>query len=147
MFDKMNADMGKDAEQVEAVRKMLGQTNAVSVTKIGPGGTIAGYTTEKYLVTGPLQMEIWSAPKLKVPALYYDALKMSIARNPVFDMGRMYDEMKKITGMTLKSVITIKLMNMEIKTTTVVTAVEKGPIPASTFAVPADYKAAPAKIH
>ncbi len=147
MFDKMNASMGKDAEQLEAVRKMMGQTAAVTVTKQGPGETIAGYATEKYLVTGPVQMEIWAAPELKIPALYYDAIKMSIPRNPVFDMSKMFDEMKKISGMTLKSVTTIKLLNMEMKTTAVVTSVEKGAIPPSTFAVPADYKQVSPKVN
>jgi hypothetical protein len=140
LFAKMSAEMSKNAEQAEAVRKMIGQTAAVSVIKQGPGETIAGYATEKYLVTGPLQMEIWAAPELKVPALYYDAIKMSIPRNPIFDVGTMYDEMKKISGITLKSVTTMKMLDVEIKTTSIVTSVKKGTIPASMFAVPSDYK-------
>jgi len=90
-------------------------------------------------------MEIHAAPDLKIPALYYDAMKMRVQRNPLFDMSKLYDEMKKIKGYALKTVMTTKMMNMVTQTTTVVTSVEKGPIPPSTFEVPAGYKLVPMK--
>jgi hypothetical protein len=46
----------------------------------------------------------------------------------------------------MKTVATMKLMNMEIETETVVTSVERKPIPPSTFEIPADYKQVPADI-
>lgn len=150
MFTKKTAEAGPDQEKMAQMRKMMGQmgqqmTDSVTVTKVGPGETIAGYETEKYLVKGFMEMEISAAPSLKMPALYYDAMKMRALRNPMFDMSKLYDEMKKIQGMALKTVMTMKMMNMEIKTVTEVTSVEKGPVPASTFEVPAGYKAVPMK--
>jgi len=53
-------------------------------------------------------MEIHAAPGLKLPALYYDAMKMRAPRNPMFDMSKLYDEMKKIKGMALKTVTTMR---------------------------------------
>jgi len=147
IFDKVGAEMDKNKEAMEAMKKMMGQAaGSFTVTKVGPGGNIAGYATEHYLIAGPMEMEIWAAPELKMPELYYDALKMRIPRNPMFDMGKMYDEMKKINGMALKSNTTIKMMGQEMKTSTVVTAVEKGSIPASKFEVPAGYKSVPNKM-
>jgi hypothetical protein len=90
-----------------------------------------------------MEMELWAAPDLKVPAQYYDAMKLRMPRNPMFDMGKMYDEMKKINGMALKNITTMKMMNMEMKTTRIVTSVDKSTIPASTFEVPAGYKLVP----
>ena len=125
----------------------MGQAAAsFTVSKQGPGEAIAGYATEKYLIQGPMEMEIWAAPDLKIPATYYDVMKLQMPANPMFDMGKLYDEMKKISGITLKSVMTMKMMNMEMKTTKVVTSVEKGSIPASVFEVPAGYKLVQAKI-
>lgn len=146
MRNKQSSEMGMDKEQMEQMRKVMGNmADSFSVTKLGAGETIAGYATEKYLIKGPMEMEIHAAPDLKLPALYYDAMKMRVQRNPMFDMGKLYDEMKKIKGYALKTVMTTKMMNMQMQTTTVVTSLEKGPIPASTFEVPAGYKQVPMK--
>jgi hypothetical protein len=143
MLAKMSAGQGKEenAKAMAAMREMMGQVaTSISVTKVSAGENIAGYATEKYQVTGPMAMEIWAAPALKMPALYYDAMKVFMPKNPMFDMGKLYDEMKKIQGIPLKTVTTMKMMNTEMKTTAVVTSVDKTPIPASVFQVPAGYK-------
>jgi hypothetical protein len=145
-IDNATAKMGEDQEQMEAMRQMMGNVSAdFAVAKQGAGGTIAGYATEKYLVTGPVSMEIWAAPELAVPASYYDALKVQMPRNPLFDTVKMYEEFKKIDGITLKEVMTMNMMGMSFSTTSVVTSVEKGPIPGSRFEIPAGYKAVPFK--
>ncbi|MBI3939947.1 MAG: DUF4412 domain-containing protein [Acidobacteria bacterium] len=142
------AGMNMKKEEMEAMRQMMGQTTGeTTVTKQGPGEAIAGYSTEKYLVKMPmLEMQIWTASDLAVPAVYYDAMKLSMPPNPMFDMGKMYDEFKKIKGMTVKTVMNMSMMGMNMSTTTVVTSVEKGKIPASTFDVPAGYKSVPMKM-
>lgn len=145
MMSKLGSEMSADKEQMEMMKKVMGQmATSYSVTKQGPGEEIAGYATEKYLIQGPMQMEIWAAPSLKIPTAYYDVMKLRIPPNPMFDMRKLYDEMKKISGLTLKTVMTMKMtmgqMNMESKTTKIVTSVEKGSIPASVFEVPAGYK-------
>jgi hypothetical protein len=144
MMDKASAAMQQmDGEAAAAMRKMMGGGGPMNftVTKIGPGEQIAGYATEKYSVTGgPMQMQIWAAPDVKVPAAYYDAMKARLRPNPMFDMAKMYDEFKKINGMSLKTISTMKMMGREMTTTTVVSSVEKGAVPASTFEIPAGYK-------
>jgi hypothetical protein len=146
MMDKVGEQMkGMDPQQLEAMRKMMGQTlGDVKVTPQGAGETIAGYATEKYLISmGPMEMELSTAPIIQIPPAYYNAMKLRMPKNPMFDMGKMYDEMRKVKGMTMKNVMNMKIMNMSMTTTTVVTSVEKGSIPASTFAVPAGYTSTP----
>jgi hypothetical protein len=141
ILNKVNSGMPQDPEAMAAIKKMMGGSSApLTVTKQGPGETVAGYATEKYLVTGPIEMEIWATPDLQLPAAYYDAIKMRLPANPVLDMGKMYDAFKQINGMAMKSVLKMKVMSMSITTTTEVTSVQKGAIPPSTFEVPAGYK-------
>jgi hypothetical protein len=140
MAARVGAEMEKNREQLETMKKMMGQVSEnFTVERVGPGDTIAGFKTEKYLVKGPFEMEVWAAPELKTPTQYYDILKMRIPKNPLFDAGKMYDEMKKIDGMTLRSVMTVRMMGRETKTTTEAVSVEKTTLPAETFAVPAGY--------
>jgi hypothetical protein len=141
MMDKATAAMPQDAEAMAAMKKMMGGSSApMTVTRQGAGEPVAGYQTEKYVVTGPWEMEIWAAPELKIPPAYFDALKMRIPANPILDMRKMYDAFKQINGWPMKSVIKMKMMGMNITTTTEVTSVQKGAIPPATFEVPAGYK-------
>jgi hypothetical protein len=141
--DKAASAMPNSPEAIAAMRKfgLGGSTAPLSVTKQGPGETIAGYATNKYLVSGPFEMQIWAAPDLKVPAAYFDAMKVHVPANPMFDMRQMYDAFKQIDGWPVKSVMTMKMMmGRSMTTTTEVTSVQKGAIPPSTFEVPAGYK-------
>jgi hypothetical protein len=136
-----------DARQAS---NMEGWTTAdVSIVEVGPGEAIAGYATKKYHATmnyrigGTIEMsnemEIWIAPGFGVPPQFYELNMVSLG-NPM--MRKIYEEMKKIDGMILRQVETMKeVRGKEVtKTTIVVTSVEKGPIPESTFKVPPSYK-------
>jgi hypothetical protein len=39
-------------------------------------------------------LEIWAAPELQVPAVFYDAMKIFTPANPMFDLRKMYDAFK-----------------------------------------------------
>jgi hypothetical protein len=142
MLDKAGAAMQNLPPEAIAMMKRMGgpATAEIAVTKTGAGEPIAGYATDKYLVTGPMSMEIWAAPDLKVPPQYYDAMKARMPPNPVLDMGKVFEEMKKINGYPLKQVTTMKMGAMSTTSTMVVTAVDKTPIAKATFDVPAGYK-------
>lgn len=141
MLDKTFAGMGQDPRAMEAMKKMMGRSGApVAVTREGAGGTIAGYPTEKYRITGPVEMEIWAAPDVKVPAAYYDSLPLRMPPNPMFDARELAKAYKQIDGWPMKTVLNIRMMGMSMTTTTEVTSVRKGAVPAATFAVPAGYK-------
>jgi hypothetical protein len=136
------AGLSDNPQAAAALKKMMGGGDSapLAVTKQGPGEPVAGYATEKYLVTGPMDMEIWAAPDLKVPVAYYDAVKIRIPANPMFDMRKMYDAFKQVNGWPVKYVMTMKMMGRSITTTTEATSIQKGAIPASTFEIPAGYK-------
>ncbi len=141
MLDETASAVVANKEQMEMMRKMMGQTpDTFTVTKEGACEKIAGFDTVKYHVTGMMDMEICAAPELKIPPLYYDSLKIQMPSNPIFDMRKMFDEYKKIDGLPLKTVVTIRVMNNEMKTTTVVDSVEKTSLDSSIFDPPAGYK-------
>jgi hypothetical protein len=73
-------------------------------------------------------------------------MKFQVPSMPILDMRKMYDEMKKISGIPLKTVTTMQMMGNEMKTTKVVTSIEKGTIPASIFEIPTGYKRVEAKL-
>jgi hypothetical protein len=75
-----------------------------------------------------------------MPTAYYDAIRIRIPPNPVFDAGKMYDAFKQINGWPVKYVMMMKMMGRSTTTTTEATSIQKGAIPSSTFEVPAGYK-------
>jgi len=128
------------------MKGMMGGGGEASVTKLGAGETIAGYATEKYHVAmGPMEVDLWVAPDVVTPTMYYDVMKALAPANPMLDMKRLYEEFKKINGTPMKRVSNIKMMGQSMTETVVVNAVDKTPIPASTFEVPAGYKLVPMK--
>jgi len=129
-------------EAAAQMKKLMGGAGGdVTVTATGPGETIAGYATQNYHVAmGPIEMDMSVAPALALPTVYYDAMKALAPANPMFDMKKLYDEFKKIKGTPLKTVTNMKMMGQSMTTTELVTSVDKAPIPAGTFDVPAGYK-------
>lgn len=129
-------------EGMEMMRQMMGgKGGEVTVEKLGPGEEIAGFSTEKYRITSsPMEFVIWAAPELKVPSVYYDTLKVRRAKNPLFDMSKMLEAFKQVNGYSLKTEMTMSMMGMNMKSSTEVTKVERGPIPDSQFEVPTGYR-------
>lgn len=129
----------------QAMMRRLGMTGggATSVTKIGPGETIAGNATEKYATkTAISQGEVWVAPALEAPAAYYE-MSTSYAAAQMGSMGQIVKELreKQVKGFILKMTGTGNMPMMKgINFTQVATSVETSPIPASTFEPPAGYR-------
>jgi hypothetical protein len=120
---------------------MGGGTGEATVTSLGAGEPIAGYATQKYHISmSPLEIDIWAAPDVVTPAQYFDAMKALMPANPMMDLRKMFEEFKKIKGTALKTVTNMKMMGMNSTTTMEVTSVDKTPVPASAFDVPAGYK-------
>jgi hypothetical protein len=123
---------------------MFGLRDEPKVEKIAGTRKIAGYDCNRYsLEIGDiLEVETWAAPGLEPPAPYYDGRKVSAAA--MGPMGKtfekMYDEFKKIKGFPLSTAIIVRTPMSRTQTVEEATEVKKGPIPESTFAVPAGYK-------
>lgn len=138
-------------EQLEAsmagnpvMEKVMGKAGEVTVQRGTTPRKIAGYDTEHYILTlgDNFREEVWAAPALTPPAQYFDARNaMYAAMGP---MGRRFqkmgDEMRKIKGFPLATATSIKMMMTTQESTSEVSEVRKGPIPASAFEVPAGFK-------
>jgi hypothetical protein len=124
--------------------KMFGDPNNFKVTEEGQE-TVAGRSCNKYrIMVGKIVMDMSNDPTLKMPmseASYQNMLKMrgaSMAASPTGkSFARLYEEMAKIKGFTLKSHMT-GMMGMDILT--VATAVKEGAIDPSVFALPSGYQ-------
>jgi hypothetical protein len=126
------------------MEKMMGKVGEVTVQKGTAPRKIAGYDTEHYILTlgDNFKEEIWAAPALTPPVQYFDARNaMYAAMGPMGKrFQKMGDEMRKIKGFPLATATSIKMMMMKQDSTSEVTEVRKGPIPASAFEVPAGFK-------
>ena len=144
-MDMMNQASSQNSEGMsEMMKKMFGDPNDFKVTEEGQE-TIAGHNCNKYKITvANLMMEMSNDPTLKRPMpeeSYQQMLKIRGAAQAATPAGksyaRLYEEMAKIKGFTLKSHMTA-MMGMDIQT--VATAVKEGAIDPSVFALPSGYQ-------
>src|ERR1051326_351524 len=118
------------SDQAE-MRKLGIDPGAVTVMKIGPGETIAGYATEKYSARTPFsQAEIWVTPALEFPAGYYDMVTTSVAAG-AGGLTSFFEAMKQqqVRGFLLKMVSALSNPALKgITVTRVATSVDKAPV-------------------
>jgi hypothetical protein len=132
------SDENKEAQAM--MKKMMGNMAKESkLEKLGPAEDVAGYSTVKYQLTiSPMVITIWAAPDLPMPDAYFDNMKLTAARNPMFDLSAMFDSFKEIEGVGMKTETVFSMMGMNMKSREEVVKVEKGTFPQ--VAVPAGYK-------
>jgi len=146
-LQQIEAQMAQMSEQMQQMPaflrdKMGGPGGPISVLKGTATRKIAGYDCEQYTISmgEAMKVDMWITPHLQVPMPYYDARKAVFASNPMTQkFGKLFDEMRKIRGYPLAETTTIKIMGTQ-QMTREATEVRKGPIPASTFALPAGFK-------
>lgn len=146
-LQEMRAHFAQFEEMLQSnpiLEKMLGGAKEVSVEKTSETREIAGYACTKYVLSmgEKFVFEIWATSALKPPIQYYDARKMAYATvGPLAGrFEKMFDEMKKIDGFSLATVVDTKIMGMNLHSESEATEVKKGPVPASAFEPPAGYK-------
>jgi len=146
---EMAAFVDKMAAKLEGLpafaRKAMGDTvGEITVRKGTATKKIAGYDCTQYTLSMGEDMvfDLWVTPALELPAHLVDAQKAPFAA--MGPTGRrfvaMFDEMKKIKGLALATDMNYKIIGKKVDSLTEVTQVRRGPIPASTFAIPAGYK-------
>ena len=126
----------------EKMEKMSGGGGAVSVAKVGGGKTIAGYATDRYVISiGPAETESFNATSLTPPIEPGELLRLQSLANPMMKgASQAVAELQKVKGMPLSTVTTIKVMGKTFTTTKLATEVKTGAVPASAFEIPAGYK-------
>ncbi|MEM8962478.1 MAG: hypothetical protein AAGD38_13425 [Acidobacteriota bacterium] len=145
-LDELQEKLGA-ADEGGAVSSILqgimGGDAEVEITKLDETRTIANYETQRYLVTmgKNFRFDLWVAPKLKVPATYYDGRKLpgAMAGPMGKQLEKLYEGMKEIGALSLASDSEMKMMGMTVETTTIATEVKTDPVPPTAFDPPAGY--------
>lgn len=128
--DEIEQKSSEDQETMRELQELLGPRGQIRLEREGPGEQLAGFDTMIYRVSiPPLNLRIWAAPALKVPAVYFDSLKLHVRPNPLFNMEELFETFKQIDGLSLKTVVTMNVMGTEITSTDEVVKVELGPVP------------------
>jgi Domain of unknown function (DUF4412) len=129
----------------------MGGAMAVDVQKSGQTRTIAGYKCENWTISiGQMtQMKECVTTDLKFPAAAWEGFKnyadnmkaMMSAMGPMASgFDKMREELQKVKGFPLATTQTTNVMGTKSTSTTEVTGISHGPIPASAWVVPAGYK-------
>jgi DNA-binding protein YbaB len=152
-MQKMQEQMKNMPPEVRArMEKMMGGAAASLNVQKGPGSrTIAGYAcdewtlsmgemskTEQCLTTAlPIPMQAWGRYREVA-----DNLKnMMSAMGPMAKgLQDAQEKMKQMQGVPLASKTTTSVLGRTSVSSTEVTEIRKGPIPASAWAIPPDYK-------
>jgi hypothetical protein len=148
-WDDLEASMEALADKMKDMpafmQKMMGGGDATVTAEEQGSETILGRKCKKWKITmGKMILESSNDPALKppVPAIAYKRfLKL---KNSLGQMGgnsagmlKLGEELAKVQGIALR---THTVLPMVGDLTSVATALKEGPIPASTFSLPEDYK-------
>lgn len=137
-------------EQRARMESMMGGMFAVDVQKIGTSRKVAGYTCEDWSVKiGQMSTtEECVTSEVKFPLQTWemfrswsDSMKSMIAAmGPMAKgMSNMQEQMKKIKGFPVATKTTTNIMGHSSSTSTEVTEIKNGPIPATAWDIPAGY--------
>jgi hypothetical protein len=123
----------------------FGLSGPTTVTKIGAGDTIAGYSTEKYAIKSAMMQAEWSVTQaLQYPAAYCDFIAAFLVPGmpDTGGLGAIVELGKTSKGFPLKRVgnITVTPGAKPLTVTVTATSVDKNPIPGSVFEAPAGYQ-------
>jgi hypothetical protein len=138
-------------EQKKKMDAAMGGMFAYDVKKTGTTRTIAGYKCENWTITvGQFsKSEQCVTNELKLPAHswdmyrgYADSMKtMMAAMGPMArNATAMQEQFKKMQGIPLANTTTTNVMGQRSVTTSEVTAIKEGSIPASVWEIPAGFK-------
>ena len=137
----------RDVKGNPMLEKMFGGSDEVTVERGQKSRKIAGYDCDDYTLSmGPsFEFEVCAAKGLQPPPQYYEGRKLSYASmGPMGQrFSKMFDEMKNIKGYPIAMDMDADMGMAKIQTSSEATDVNKGPIPASTFDLPAGYAKKP----
>jgi hypothetical protein len=148
---KMEEQMKNLPPQAKAMMEKMGGGGSATVAKTGPARKIAGYSCETWTISfGEVaKTEQCLTSELSVPAQAWSRYKefAEQMQGMLHAMGgrgagvqSLKDKMSGMQGYPLSAVTNVKVLGKSSSTSTEVTEVKKGPIPASAFEIPAGYK-------
>ena len=149
-MEEMAAFMDKLEREMKGnpmAERMFGGSGEVTVERGKRSRKIAGYDCDDYTLKmgDSFRFDVCAAPGLQTPPRYYEGKKAAYAA--MGPMGRrfatMFDEMRKVKGYPIALDMDVDTGMAKISSTSEATEVKKGPIPESTFDLPAGYKKKP----
>ncbi|HVS64733.1 MAG TPA: DUF4412 domain-containing protein [Thermoanaerobaculia bacterium] len=143
-LEEQFAELSQLLQDMPMVDRIFGEASEVEVTELGTSQEVAGYSCDDYRVSmgDAYVFEICAASELEVPMDVNAARRLMFANmGPMAGrIGKLFDELSKIEGLPLVSSFTMTMMGRTISTETRATEVRVGPIPDSTFEIPAGFK-------
>ena len=140
---------GEDKEEAAAFQNMMKNMMKMEATVqvTGEEQNIKGWKCKKYILTlntfmGPMTNEIWATEDLKIDTdLYTKFSSTMMAAMPGMEsaLGPMMEEMKKIKGVQVRTILTQKIMNQTMTSTTELLEFKDGKAPADLLNVPSGY--------
>jgi hypothetical protein len=134
-------------ERIASMTGGGGAASSVDVQKGTGGRTIAGYQCQNWIVTMGKMMRQDScvSTDVPVPPGVFEGMKrfaqsMGAAGPMGKSMGSMWEKFKQMKGYPLANKTTVSVMGKDTVSTTEVTDIKKGPVPASVFEIPVGYK-------
>ena len=137
-------------EQRKQMEGMMGSAMAFHVEKTGATRKIAGYNCQEWLITmGQMtRTEECLTTEVQYPAQAWEAYRdyaqkmqsaMSAMRPMAQGMSNAQEELKKMKGLPLAHKTTVDIMGRKSVTSSEVTEIKRGPIPATAWEIPAGY--------
>jgi hypothetical protein len=148
-MNEMASKAGESEEDKAAAAAMQGMMGEmmqfkVNVTETGEEEKVGAWTARKYIMTTTMPMgtntsDIWATEDLEADMSgYWKAANISMAGQKGFE--EMAAEMKKIRGVTVKTVNRSQMMGVEMMSTEELVEFASKTAPAGTFEVPAGYR-------
>jgi len=148
VFGAMSKAMEGDSASEAAAEMMKGMMAAmqlkVKVTPTDVKEKVGDWNCAKYNIDlnmgiGSVQSEAWATEDPKIDyELFQKISKSFMVSMPGFTEA--LEEMRKVKGITVKTVGTASVMGANVKTTTEVLEISEKAAPAGTFEIPSDYK-------
>ena len=137
-----NKLMPPEAEQFSSQMMQMFKVT-VTVTDTGETKKIRGWRCQKYIVNfqGMMSMksEMWATKDIRINyGAYREFSKSVMSMNPMFKDAA--DEMMKVEGYAVSSVVTMNMMGSDMKTTMDVVEVSEKNAPPGTYDPPAGYE-------
>jgi len=150
--EQMNSPQMKNLppEMRKKMEDMMGGTAAAIDVRKGSPRKVAGYNCENWTISVgqvskteqcltselPLPVQAWDSYRD-----FAESMQSMMAAGPMAKgMAQMQEKLKDMKGFPLATTHTTSVLGRTSKTTTEVTEVKRGPIPASAWDIPAGYK-------
>jgi hypothetical protein len=145
-FEDLQRQATRAEEALESLppqaRDMLGLDTPATVTPTGRQETIAGYRAREYALRGgPATGTIWVTDELSLPPGAADWERLAASLGGGFRPGGVLaKELRKLTGVPLRTQVTVRIGQQQMESTSEVVEVRHEPPPPELLGVPRGYR-------